>query len=122
MTFSKFEDIPVWQQARKFIAKVYSVTYSKFNNDFELTNQFRRAAISIALNIAEGFERKTNKDFARFISISKGSAGECRSILYIALDLKHISESDFNILSDEIISISKQLSKFNTYLLDTKRN
>jgi four helix bundle protein len=81
----------------------------------------RRASLSIVLNLAEGFERKTNKDFARFVSNAKGSAGECRSIFYIALDLGYLSESEFMEFKNKIINISRQLSKFADYLVKSSK-
>ena len=92
MKYKKFEEMPAWQDARIFVAKIYKVTQSKISNNFGLTNQLQRAALSILLNIAEGFEKKSNKDFARYINNAKASAGECRSALYVALDLNHVTE------------------------------
>ena len=83
MKYNKFEDIPVWQEARRFVSEVYDVTNKYFQKDFDLIRQLRRAALSIVLNIAEGFERKSNKDFARFINNAKGSAGECRAVFHV---------------------------------------
>ena len=119
MIYAQFEDIPVWQQAREFVVKIYLITKKDFNNDFELMNQIRRAALSILLNIAEGFERKSNKDFARFINQAKASAGECRAALYIAFDLGYIVKNKFEELITNVISISKQLSKFENYLVNS---
>ena len=121
MKYSTFEDIPVWQDARYFVAKIYKITKTKFGKDFELINQLRSAALSIPLNIAEGFERKTNKEFARFVNVSKASAGECRAILYVALDLNYLSQLEFDELKKNILDISRQLSKFEQYLLDTNK-
>ena len=117
MKYDKFEDIPVWQEARAFVGDIYAITKNKFQKDFEVINQLRRAALSIVLNIAEGFERKSNKEFAHFINIAKGSAGECRAIFYIALDLKYLNESEFDNLTNKITTISKQLSSFSAYLI-----
>jgi len=121
MKYSTFEDIPVWADARGFVGLVYKISRDNFRNDFELSNQFRSAALSIVLNISEGFERKSNKDFARFINTSKASAGECRAILYIAQDLGYLSLSEFNSLKEAVLDISRQLSKFESYLLDTHK-
>jgi len=121
MVYSNFEQIPVWQKSRKFVAQVYKLTDQSFGNDYGLISQLRRASLSIALNIAEGFERKTNKDFARFIVMAKGSAGECRAALYIAHDLGYITEELLEDLLDQAVSISQQLSKFSDFLIRTPR-
>ncbi|MFC2090865.1 four helix bundle protein, partial [Bacteroidota bacterium] len=89
------------------------------SKDYGYRDQITRAAISIMNNIAEGHERSSKKDFARFLTISKGSAGEVRSLLYVALDLNYIDDVKFNQLLDHSISISKQLTGFIKYL-DTK--
>jgi four helix bundle protein len=121
MKYNHFEDIPVWQEARKFVSDIYNVTSKYFKNDFELIRQLRRAAISIALNIAEGYERKGNKDFAHFLNIAKSSAGECRAILYIAFDLRYLSDLDFEIFKNRAIDLSRQLSKFGEYLIKSSK-
>ncbi|HBU07471.1 MAG TPA: four helix bundle protein [Candidatus Magasanikbacteria bacterium] len=117
--YSRFEDVPVWQESRKFVNKVYNVLVrnDKLRRDFSLVDQLKRAAYSILLNIAEGFERSSNKEFANFLNIAKGSAGEVRSILYILLDNNYISKEDFNILNTEILTISAHLSNFRKFLL-----
>ena len=120
MNYNQFEDIPVWQEARQFISDVYELTLN-FKKDYELINQLRRAALSIALNIAEGFERKTNKDFARFINNAKASSGECRAIFYIALDLGYINENEFVNYKKKVINIARQLSKFSRYLIQSAK-
>lgn len=121
MIYRNFEEIPIWQESRKLICEVYKLT-EYFKNDFELRNQLRRAALSISLNIAEGFERKTNKDFARFINMSKGSAGECRASLYIAHDLGYIPMNLMNEYITKFMTLSDQLSKFSQYLVRTSNS
>lgn len=120
MIYSQFEDIPIWQQVRIFVKKIYLITKIGFKNDFELRGQMRRASLSILLNISEGFERRTNKDFARFINTAKASAGECRAALYVSYDLNYLTENKFIELKEDAISISRQLSKFEKYLLSSK--
>jgi len=73
-------------------------------------------------NIAEGFKRETNKDFANFLNYSKGSAGEVRSLLYIAKDLNHITEKQFIDLKELSITIIKQLNTFKKYLRNKKNS
>jgi four helix bundle protein len=116
-TIERFEDMEVWQQARIIVKKIYSATcQGKFSRDFGLREQIQRAAVSIMSNIAEGFERGTNKEFIQFLFIAKGSAGEVRSQLYIALDLGYIENDTFNSLNADLTSISRQISGFIQYL------
>ena len=76
-TFKRFEDIAAWQTGRSLIQAVYQISKNgAFASDRGLRDQMRRAAVSITSNIAEGFERSNNKEFRRFLSFAKGSAGE----------------------------------------------
>jgi len=108
MKIEKFEDIIAWQRANKLAIDIYK----KFKNcrDFSFKNQLQRAVVSITNNIAEGFERKGNKEFIRFLYIAKGSCGETRSMLYMALKLEYISDLDFKIFYNLSVEISKILS------------
>ena len=116
-TARQFEDLKVWQDARQFVAVIYAASKQRaFNSDFGLRDQIRRAAGSTMSNIAEGFERGTRKEFIQFLNIAKGSNGEVRSQLYIALDQKYVSENEFGILRDLAITLSKKLSAFIRYL------
>ena len=110
MKIEKFEDIIAWQKAGKLTIEVYNV----FNNcrDFGFLNQIRRAVISIMNNIAEGFERNTNKEFRNFLFIAKGSCAETRSMLYVAYRLKYINIEQFKKLYPMTTEISKLLSGF----------
>lgn len=92
----RFEDIEAWQLARTLTAEVYKLTREDaFNRDYGMKDQIQRASVSVMNNIAEGFERGSNKDFAKFLFISRGSAGEVRSLLYVAHDLGYINEAEF---------------------------
>lgn len=95
--YYRFENLESWQLARKFISKIYNIT-EKFpkNELFGLTNQIRRATVSIALNIAEGSERKSDVEFRRFLRISIGSLSEAITGLYVALDLRFINRREFD--------------------------
>jgi len=119
MKYTRFEETPIWQDSRKFVNSIYELltTNTALKKDFSLSDQLKRASYSVMLNIAEGFERGSNKDFAHFIDFSKGSAGEVRSILYIMLDNKYIKENDFKNLHEKIENISMQLSNFKKYLI-----
>ncbi len=115
--FQKFEDIDAWQQARKLTRQIYKVTSDEvFSRDFNLCNQLRRASISIMSNIAEGYERDGNNEFIQFLSIAKGSVGEVKSQLYIALDQRYIDEQLFEQLSEKLSHIAGMISKLMKYL------
>ena len=88
----------------------------KFQKDYGLRDQIQRAAVSIMNNIAEGFERNSNREFIKFLAYSKGSAGEVRSMLYIALDLSYITKEEFDINYSSAINIVTQISNFIKYL------
>ena len=119
MKYLKFEDLPIWQQSRELVNEVYRLIEGnrKLRMDFSLTDQIKRAAYSIMLNIAEGFERGGNKEFANFINIAKGSAGEVRSVSYILLDNAYIDNKMFESLQKKLIDMSCNLSNFRAYLL-----
>lgn len=115
--FKSFEEIMSWQMSRTFNKKIYLLTESGlFKKDFDLVRQIRRASVSISTNIAEGYERKTDREFIHFLFISKGSAAEVRSLLYLAYDLNYIEQQIFDELKNEVSQISKLLSSFIKYL------
>jgi len=87
-----------------------------FARDFGLRDQIRRASVSIMSNIAEGFERGSNKEFIQFLYIAKGSAGEVREQLYVALDQIYINQASFNSLNKNATEISRMLSGLINYL------
>jgi len=107
-TIKSFEDLPVWQDARKFTNKIYNLT-NKFPKEelYGLTSQIRRATVSIMSNIAEGFDRRSDKELSNFISVARGSSSEVENDLYIVLDLKYINQSEFNQLYQEAKKIAK---------------
>ena len=81
MTYSRFEELPVWQEAIKLVDKVYDLTESKaWPGSYSLRDQLERAALSVSNNIAEGFERGTTNELLAFLYIARGSAGEVRSM------------------------------------------
>ena len=116
-TFKRFEDIAAWQRARVLTKEVYRLTSQKeFSRDFALKDQIRRASVSIMSNIAEGFERSGTGEFTYFLSTAKGSAGEVRSQLYVALDQAYITADDFSLLSLTVTEISKMVAGLMDYL------
>ncbi|MDX2414408.1 MAG: four helix bundle protein [Bacteroidales bacterium] len=117
MKVEKFEDAEVWQLARTLTSNIYKETnQGQISQDYSLRDQIRRSAVSVMANIAEGFERKSNKEFSHFLFIAKGSAGELRSHLYVALDAGYIGNKAFNQFVEELLIISKSLSGFIKYL------
>src|SRR5687767_9840434 len=108
MKIEKFEDIISWQKSKDLVLLIYKV-FGK-NKDFGFTNQITRAVISISNNIAEGFERKSNAEFTKFLYIAKGSCGEVRSMSSIAFDLHYISKEEFLKINDLSVEISKLIS------------
>jgi four helix bundle protein len=111
----RFEDLEVYQKAFEFSIKIYRITRLK-TFDYTIKNQIQRAALSIPINIAEGFELQSNKQFVKFLYISKGSSGEVRSLLRICERLEFIDNKKVKELIIEVEDISKQLSKFINYL------
>ena len=120
-TIKSFEDLPVWQDARKFTNKIYTLT-DKFPKEelYGLTSQIRRATVSIMANIAEGFDRRSDKELTNFLSIARASSSEVQNDLYIALDLKYISEEEFKKMYAEAKEIAKQINGLMTYLKSGK--
>jgi len=113
----KFEDIESWKKARKLSQRVYEVTAKgDLRRDFGLKEQLRRASVSVLANIAEGFERGGDKEFARFLCIAKGSCGEVRAQLYVALDQRYLSPSEFEDLSNLATEVGRLLSGLIKYL------
>ena len=116
-TVERFEDLRVWQAAREIVNAIYNISSEgAFPKDYALRDQIRRAAISIPSNIAEGFSRRSNKEFTQFLFISKGSAAEVQSQLYTALDQGYISQETFDNIYEMMEVIAKQLSRLITYL------
>lgn len=116
MRFERFEDILAWQKARVIVNKVYELT--KKCKDWGFNDQIQRAAVSIMNNIAEGYEKKSNEDFSRFLFISKGSCGEVRSMLYVALDLEYIQQKQF----DELHALCSEESRVLSGLIKALAN
>jgi four helix bundle protein len=110
MKIKKFEDIVSWQKSKELTLLIYKDF--KDNRDFGFKDQIQRASVSIMNNIAEGYERMGNKEFKKFLYIAKGSCGEVRSMLYLALALKYISKNEFKEPYNLSLEISKMLSGF----------
>ena len=106
-----FRDLYAWQEAHKYVLEVYSLT-KKFPKEelFALTSQLRRAAVSITSNIAEGFSRWSGKDKANFYTTALGSLTESQNQLLIALDIHYISQTEFDVVWNQSITVSKLIN------------
>ena len=105
MGVQKFEELIVWQKAQDYSVLIYD--NFKNNRDFSFCDQIKRASVSISNNIAEGFDRRTNPDFKRFLYISLASNSETRSMLYLAVRLSFISDE----VSIDLIAKSNEIAK-----------
>ena len=95
--FKSYEEIEAWRRGRELVQEVYSLTHrGEFAKDFGLKDQIQRAAVSVCSNIAEGFERRGNKEFVKFLWYAKGSAAEVSSQLFHAKDLGYITTDQFD--------------------------
>jgi len=116
-TITCFEDMHSWKKARILNNLIYiESNKNSFNKDYALRDQIRKSSISIMSNIAEGFERGTNREFKYFLNVAKGSAGEVRSQLYIAYDLGYISNELFTEFKELSSEISRLITGFMEYL------
>jgi four helix bundle protein len=116
----RFEDIKAWQEARVLVKMVYAVADSdrRFDSDYKFREQIQGAAVSTTSNIAEGFSRRTTKEFVQFLFIAKGSVAEVQSQLYVALDQSYINEEKFDELYSKSDEVARLISGFIRYLLN----
>lgn len=118
---NRFEDLEVWKLAMVLCTDIYSLTnQDAFSKDYGLKDQIQRFAISVPSNIAEGFERDSKNQFLYFLVIAKDSCGELRTQLNIASNLKYLDDEKYKNLTNECISVSKQLAGFINYLKTKK--
>src|SRR5690554_2057440 len=110
MRIYKFEEIISWQKAKELTIEVYKIFLD--NKDYGFKDQIQRASVSVMNNIAEGFERQTNKEFIRFLYIAKGSSGEVRSMLYLAKEFNYISDEQFEKLYNLSLDATRLISGF----------
>jgi four helix bundle protein len=120
-TFKRFEEIQAWQKARLATREVYELTAANsFARDYGLRDQIRRASVSIMANIAEGFGRHSDKEFANFLNMAHGSIAEVRSHLYVALDLHYLDQNRFDYLYKLLDEISRMTLALAQRLRDSK--
>ncbi|MFA6161787.1 MAG: four helix bundle protein [Patescibacteria group bacterium] len=106
----QFEDILAWQKSRILVREVYKAL--KPCNDRGFTDQIQRASVSVLSNIAEGFESGTKPEFINYLYIAKGSAGEVRAQLYVALDVGYIKPEIFKLLNTLVVECSRLIASF----------
>ena len=106
----RFEDLLVWQKSMALITQVYKLCQQgALSKDWGMRDQMQRAAVSIAANIAEGYERGSGKEYIQFLNIAKGSVGELRCLLTISSRLHYADEAVLKNLSDDSEEISRML-------------
>ena len=111
------EEIQAWQKARELVREIYKTCRDgRLKSDFGLRDQIRRASVSSMSNIAEGFARKNDREFARFLDIGKGSATEVQSLLYVALDVGYVTRDEFERLHKLAAEAASLISGLTTYL------
>ncbi|HDY75947.1 MAG TPA: four helix bundle protein [Candidatus Marinimicrobia bacterium] len=116
-TIKRFEELECWQESREFVKLIYELTgKDKFRRDFELVSQLRRSAVSSMANISEGFHRKSNKDFMKFLDYSRSSIAETISHCYVALDQKYIDGKEMEEVKQQADVVWKKVNNFITYL------
>ena len=110
MIINTFEEVVAWQKAKDLTVSVYAAFGG--SKDFGFKDQIQRASVSIMNNIAEGFERRSNKELKQYLYIAKGSCGETRSMLRLAVELNYLSAEKQEVLVGQAVEISKMLSGF----------
>ncbi len=112
MAYESFKELRVWQAAKDLAVAVYKQTSEgKLSKDYGLRDQLQRSSISIASNIAEGYERNSDAEFARFLFIAKGSLAELRTQIDIAKEIGYINEKKFVALEEDCNKIGGMLTR-----------
>jgi four helix bundle protein len=116
-TVQRFEDLRIWQEARQLVRDIYRLTKSgQIEKDYGLKTQLQRAAVSVVSNIAEGFERGSNKEFNQYLYQSKASCGEVRSQFYLAYDLEYIQKENLDGFVFQTEKLAGEICAFIKYL------
>ena len=106
-----FKDLIVWQKSHAFVLSIYKATNNfPQSEQFALTSQIRRAAVSISCNVVEGYERGSQKELTRFLLIARGSNAEVQAQLLIAKDLGYLKEKDFAKLAEQSVEVNKLIN------------
>ena len=119
MTVQRFEDLKVWQEARVLVSSVYEAARknAQLAKDYRFRHQITAAAVSVMSNVAEGFSRRSNREFTQFLFIAKGSCAEVQSLLYAALDQGYVTRDQFDAIYRQTDLVARFLSRLITYLL-----
>lgn len=122
MKILQFEDLEIWKLALKITKIIYDLTSkNSFSKDFGLRDQIRRAIVSVSSTIVEGFEKRNNNEFCRFLRMAKGSTGEVRNQLYIALAIGYITEKEFDKTNEMLLEEANKIGSLINYLEKQKR-
>lgn len=119
MKITRFEDIDSWKEARLLVSDVYKLLAGC--RDFGFKDQIQRAAVSVMSNIAEGFDRASNKEFIQFLVISRGSVSEVKSLAYTGLDIGHFDNKDFESIVARCVKLTNVLNGFIRFLKASQR-
>jgi len=116
----RFEDIKAWQEARALANMIYAAAGSngRFDSHYRFREQIQAAGVSVMSNIAEGFSRRSAREFAQFLFIAKGSVAEVQSQLYVALDQSYINKAIFDEVYTKCEQVARLISGFIKYLLN----
>ena len=116
---TRFEELTIWQEARRLVQETYANFYEC--RDYAFRDQAQRAALSVMNNIAEGFEKSTRKDFAKYLDTAKGSSGEMRSMTYAAEDLAYLTPATASTLRARYEQLSKSIAAFTRHLRNSTK-
>lgn len=117
MKYTKFEELPIWQESLRLTKQVYDLSANpKWSRDFKLRDQIHGAMISVSSCIVEGFEKNNNNELIRFLRISKGSLGEVRNQLHIALVVGYITQVEFDDINKKLAKLGSDIGGFIVYL------
>ncbi|MFC1594286.1 four helix bundle protein [Candidatus Omnitrophota bacterium] len=123
MKITRFEDLQCWQQSRELIKMIYELTRkNRFSKDFRLRDQIIGAGISVMNNIVEGFDAQSNNEFIRFLMISRRSAAEVKTCIYVAIDQGYITDQEFENTISQLANTQKLIDGLLRYLRHYKRD
>jgi four helix bundle protein len=119
LKIEKFEQVDSWKEARLLVSDIYSLLSEC--RDFGYKGQMQRAAVSVMSNIAEGFDRGSNREFVQFLVISRGSVSEVKSLAYAGLDVGHLDVKSFEMIMARCIKLTNVLNGFIRFLKASSR-